>query len=51
MSVGTSQWRAGIAHLSPGFQLVTLPRVLLLDLFPYSYVPCGTIPSGVIPAK
>ena len=32
--VGVSQWRAGIAHLNPGFKLDTLPRALLLDLFP-----------------
>ena len=32
MPVGVSKWRAGIVHINPGFQLVTLPRVLLLDL-------------------
>ena len=33
MPVGVSQWRAGIAHLNSVFHLVTLPRVLLFDLF------------------
>ena len=32
MPVGVSKWRAGIVHINPGFQLVTFPRVLLLDL-------------------
>ena len=59
MAVRISQWRAGVAHLNPGSQLVTLPRVLLLHLFPskrllvvmYCYVPCMTIPSRVILAN
>ena len=35
MPVGVSQWRAGIAHLNSVFHLVTLPRVLLFDLFTF----------------
>ena len=56
MAVGTSQWRAGIGHPNPGSQLVALPMVLLLDLFPSKRllvvmcccVLCMTIQSGVI---
>ena len=35
MPVGVSQWRTGIAHLNSVFHLVTLPRVLLFDLFTF----------------
>ena len=34
MPVGINQWRAGIAHSNYRFQLISLPRVSLVDLLP-----------------
>ena len=66
MPVGIDQWRAGIAHSNSRLQLISLPRVSLVDLLPhvcfvfvYMYLiigvsifllPCSVLTAAVISA-